>query len=197
MAKLYFYWGAMSSSKSASLLMNVHNYEQQGKRVMLLKPAFDSRNPKGIISSRIGLSHEAYEFNKDTNLQSLVFDYMIYKEIDCIFIDEIHFATRKQIREIVNIVDILGINVICYGLKNSYIDGKIFDTIQELLYQANNIYEIKSTCQWCNSKATHHLYIVNGTVIRDGDEAIIGDIVDGDEKYISCCRKHYYNPPKL
>lgn len=195
MAKLYMYHGVMSSSKSASLLMNVHNYENQGKNIVILKPSKNTRDDKGIVSSRVGISHSAIEINSDDNIIKVIKEIDAAKELDCIFIDEAHMFTVKQIRQLTYIVDNLNINVITYGLKNSYIDGKIFDSIQELLFQANAIYEIKSTCHFCNNKASHHLKQVNGKFIYNGDEIIVGDIV-GEEKYISVCRKCYYSPPQ-
>lgn len=195
MGKLYFYYGTMNSSKSASLLMNVYNYKSQGKGVLLLKPSFDTRNPNGEISSRVGISHKAYEFTDDTDLYRLIWQYMTDTHVDAVFVDEIHFSTKEQIKELAQVVDNLDVNVVCYGLKNSYIDGVVFDSIQELLYQCNNMYEIKSCCEWCNSKSTHHLRIVNGIAVRSGEQNIVGDIASDDiERYISCCRYHYYNP---
>lgn len=192
-SKLYFYYGAMASSKSASLLMNVWNYEQQGKQVILLKPSFDTRSEEGQIQSRVGISHAAIEFTKEDNLLDIICSKLQELHyIDCIFIDEVHFATREQVKQLADVVDRLGINVIAYGLKNSYIDGVIFDSVQELIYQCNSMYEIKSTCQWCNSKATHHVRLVNDVPVRNGEENIVGD-VDGEEKYVSVCRYHYYN----
>lgn len=195
MAKLYFYFGVMSSSKSANLLMNAYNYEQQGKSVLLLKPTFDTRSGEGLIKSRVGLQHKATEFNDNNNLITIVENYRIVNDEtpDCIFVDEIHFATKEHIKQLVNIVDDLGINVICYGLKNSY-TGELFDSIKVLLVEANSVYEIKSSCEFCNSKATHHLRIVNNQIIKGGEQNIVGDIL-GDEKYISVCRKHWYHPP--
>lgn len=193
MAKLYMYHGVMSSSKSASLLMNVHNYESQGKNVIILKPSRNTRDNEGVVSSRVGISHSATEIHSEDNIIEIIKDHHSNKPLDCIFVDEVHMFTVKQIRQLVYIVDNLYINVICYGLKNSYIDGKIFDSVQELLFQANAIYEIKSTCFFCNSKATHHLRQVNGKYVYNGEEIAVGDVV-GEERYVSCCRKHYYNP---
>lgn len=196
MSKLYFYYGVMSSNKSGSLLSNAYTYEKQGKNVLLLKPTFDSRSKEGFIESRSGIPpRKAIEFTKDDDLFTIIRKYQKDNniELDCILIDEIHFATREQIKQLVNVVDKLDLNVITYGLKNSYIDGQIFNSIQELIYQCNNMYEIKSTCHFCNSKATHHLRIVNGDIVRSGEENIVGDVV-GEDKYISVCRKHYYNP---
>ena len=201
MGKLYLYTGCMNSGKSLNLLANVHTYEEQGKNVLLMKPSFDTRSGLGTIDSRIGICHNCFSFDDEENIADVVSDYIKDLEIkgkgtiDCVFIDEAQFMTREQVKQVVKIVDDYEINVICYGLKNSYVDGVIFDSMQELIYQANNIYEIKSSCQWCNSKATHHLRVVDGVPIRDGRQNIVGDVKGGD-RYISCCRKHYYNPPK-
>lgn len=194
MAKLYFYFGAMNSSKSANLLMNVYNYEQQNKNVLLLKPTFDVRSGEGLIKSRVGLQHKATEFNDNNNLITIVENYKIIngETPDCVFVDEVHFATKEHIKQLVSIVDDLEINVICYGLKNSY-TGELFDSIKVLLAEANSVYEIKSSCEFCNSKATHHLRVVDGKIIRGGEQNIVGDI-QGEEKYISVCRKHWYLP---
>lgn len=197
MAKVYFYFGAMSSSKSANLLMNVYNYEQQGKNVLLLKPTFDTRSGEGLIKSRVGLSHVATEFNENNNLVTIVENYKVVNGVkpDCIFVDEVHFATKEHIRQLVTIADDLDVNIICYGLKNSY-TGELFDSIKILLAEANNVYEIKSSCEFCNSKATHHLRVVDGEIVRGGEQNIVGDTI-GEEKYISVCRKHWYNPPNM
>ena len=194
MAKLYFYFGAMNSGKSLSLLSNVYNYEQQNKNVLLLKPTFDVRSGEGLIKSRVGLQHKATEFNDNNNLITIVENYKVVNDEtpDCVFVDEVHFATKEHIKQLVSIVDDLGINVICYGLKNSY-TGELFDSIKVLLAEANSVYEIKSSCEFCNSKATHHLRVVDGKIIRGGEQNIVGDI-QGEEKYISVCRKHWYLP---
>lgn len=195
MAKLYFYFGAMNSGKSLSLLSNVYNYEQQNKNVLLLKPTFDVRSGEGLIKSRVGLQHKATEFNDNNNLITIVENYKVITGAtpDCVFVDEVHFATKEHIKQLVSIVDDLEINVICYGLKNSY-TGELFDSIKVLLVETNSVYEIKSSCEFCNSKATHHLRIVNNQIIKGGEQNIVGDIL-GDEKYISVCRKHWYHPP--
>lgn len=192
MSKIYFYYGAMNCGKSLHLLSNVHNYEQQGKKVLLLKPSSDTRNSKGVISSRVGFSYDAIEFSPDDNLFDIVKN--INEDFDCIFIDEIHFATRKQIRELAFVCDKLDINVMTFGLKNSYISGELFEPIKELLYQANSVMEIKSTCTYCNSKATHNLRILNGKPIYDGEIINCGDTKPTDDYYIPVCRKHYFNP---
>lgn len=196
MSKLYYYYGCMNSGKSASLLLNVHNYEDQGKDILILKPKASTREEEGKVVSRIGLSHKALEFDNNDNLYNIIVKYMneLCIDLDCIFVDEVNFATRKHIKELVDVVDRLNISVICHGLKNSYLDGELFESVKELLYQANSVMEIKSTCTYCNSKATHHLRVVNGNVIRNGEQNIVGDIKDNDEKYISVCRKHYYHP---
>lgn len=194
MSKLYFYFGAMNSSKSASLLMNVHNYESQGKNVLILKPSKNIRDSEGVVSSRVGISHLAIEVSTDKNIVEILEQNNNSKKIDCIFVDEVHMFTVEQIRQLVYIVDKLNINIITYGLKNSYVSGKVFEPIQELLFQANSIYEIKSTCNFCNSKATHNLRVVDSKPVYDGEMINCGDTKPTSDYYIPVCRKHYYNP---
>lgn len=183
----------MNCGKSLHLLSNVHNYEQQGKRVVLLKPMLDTRNHKGEICSRVGISHSAIEFSEYDNLFNII-ERENTSNIDCVFVDEIHFATRDQIKQLVSVCDVLNINVITFGLKNSYADSCIFEGVQELLYHANSIMEIKSTCEMCNSKATHSIRILEGKPVYEGNIINCGDVKKTDDYYLSVCRKHYFNP---
>ena len=68
MAKLYFKYGAMGSSKTAQVLITKFNYEERGMRVFLIKPEIDTRDGADVIRSRIGLSATAVCIPKDANL---------------------------------------------------------------------------------------------------------------------------------
>lgn len=197
MAKLSVYLGAMNSGKSAHLLMNVHNYESNGKKIVIVKPKSATREDAGFVKTRIGLQHECIEVNSEDNVIDTVFKELSFGQsinIDCIFVDEAHFLTREQIVQLTILIDEYEIPVVAYGLKNSYVASCIFEGTQELLYQANNVYEIKSTCELCNSKATHHIREVDGQVIRTGESLIVGDVGEAkSERYMSVCRKCYYD----
>jgi thymidine kinase len=176
--------------------MTIHNYESQGREVLVFKPTTDTRSSKGKIESRIGLSHDCIDIDKDFNIYDYVRKQPINHNISAIICDEIQFVTQKHILELVDVVDKLNINVICYGLKNTYIKGKLFPAIETLLYYADDVTELKSicSCKGCERKSTQNLRIVNGKPVYDGETVQVGDVKEGDSYYMSVCRWHYFNP---
>lgn len=195
MAKLHFKYGCMESSKSANLLMTVHNYESQGKEVILLKPSLDTRSRTGKIESRIGLSHDCIDIDKDTNILDLlnVKSVNSLDTISAIIVDESNFLTKEQVKQLAYICDEYDIPIITYGLKNSYLDGELFEGSAALLYYAEKIEEIKTVCK-CGRKATMNLRILNGKPIYDGNIINCGDTKEAEDYYVPVCRKHYFNP---
>jgi thymidine kinase len=184
----------MNSGKSLQLLAVAHNYEEQGKNVLILKPTTDTRSVKGKIESRVGINHEAIEINKESNLFQIVYKLTADINYECILVDEAQFLTKPQVKDLADIVDLLEIPVIAYGLKNSYVDGELFEGSQALLYYADKIEEIKTVCTFCNKKAIMNLRIVNGKPIYEGDSVHVGDIKNGEDYYIPVCRNHYFQP---
>lgn len=196
MAKLFFKYGAMDSSKTANLLMTVHNYESQEADVLIFKPIDDTRSSRGMVESRVGLSHSCIDILKTDNLKNIyIKESKKNINIQAILIDESQFLTKQQVKQLCNIVDDFNIPVICFGLKNSYIDGELFEGSAALLYYAEKLEEIKNVC-YCGKKATMNLRILNGKPIYNGDIVNCGDTKTGDDYYTSVCRKHYYNPFK-
>lgn len=181
MAKLYFRYGAMGSSKTANALMVDNNYHERGKRALLVKPKADSRDGDYVIRSRMGLEKEGIF------LEELV--EMADEEIrtyDCVIVDEAQFAVKSQIEFLVHIVDELGVPVICYGLRTDF-RRELFEGSMWLLAWADKIEEIKTVC-WCGKAATCNARIgENGTMIRDGEQIVMGS----DDKYTALCRKHH------
>ena len=101
----------------------------------------------------------------------------------------------KHVKQLVKIADELDVPVMCYGLKNSYKDGVLFEGSKALLYYADKLEEIKTGCQFCNRKAIMNLRVVNGKPVYSGEtEIVIGDTKEGEDYYIQTCREHYYNP---
>ncbi len=198
MAKLYFKYGTMDASKSADLLMTAHKYEQQGKNIICMCSSLNTRDEKKYITSRaLAYKHTCFNFSYETNLYEFMQEKTKKEKFDCILIDEAQFLTKEQVFQLTKIVDFLNIPVLCYGLKNSYINGQLFEGSSSLLYYADSIQEIKSVCQFCNSKATMNLRILNGKPIinsETGNTVIIGDILESEDYFISTCRKHYFNP---
>ena len=186
MAKLYFYYSAMNAGKSTTLLQSSHNYRERGMNTLVLTPEIDTRESKGAITSRIGLSSEATNFNGTDDLYQLVERHHQATPIDCVLVDEAQFLTREQVRQLSDIADQLDIPVLTYGLRTDF-QGKLFEGSQQLLAWADNLVEIKTICH-CGRKATMVLRTgSDGQVIKEGAQIKIG----GNELYVSVCRKHF------
>lgn len=179
----------MNAGKSIDLLKTAHNYEEQGKNVVILTSALDTRAEVGKVSSRIGLEADAIPINSHSHPAGLIGNHKPGK-INCVLIDEAQFLIEEQIIEIADIiVDAWNIPVICFGLKTDF-QGKLFEGSKALFENADKLEEIKTVCQYCDKKATFNLRTVNGSPEYDGNQIQIGD-----QEYISVCRKHYYNLP--
>lgn len=195
MAKLYFRYGAMGSSKSSNALMVAFNYEEKGQRILILKPGLDMRDGDRVISSRIGLSREC-ELVEDVIVNNKLSDDRIKnKEFDAIIVDEAQFLTEDEVKVFSDIVDYLGIPVLCYGLRSDF-KGNLFEGSKALLQMADNIEEVKTIC-WCGKKATYTARYNKNGIVREGEQVVLG----ANDKYISLCRKHWkegilFNPEK-
>ena len=188
MAKLYFSYSTMNAGKSTVLLQASHNYGERGMKTMLFTAELDNRSKVGNISSRIGLSEKASTFNNDNNLFSSVQERLNMDKISCVFVDEAQFLTEKQVWELSDVVEILNIPVMCFGLRTDF-QGKLFEGSSSLLAIADELKEIKTICH-CGKKANMVVRVdSNGKVLKEGAQIEIG----GNEKYISLCRKHWKN----
>jgi len=178
MAKLYYRYGAMGSSKTANALMVKYNYEERGQKVLLTKPAIDTRDGNYIIKSRCGLESECILFDEITEKMLLGYS--------CVIVDEAQFLTKEQVNFIIHIVDDLNIPVVCYGLRADF-KGELFEGSASLLAAADTIEEVKTIC-WCGKKATYNArFDSNGKVLKTGIQVVLGS----NDKYIGLCRKHW------
>lgn len=189
MAQLFFIYGTMNSGKSIQLLSTAHSYKEQGKSVLLLTPSTDTRDGVGTISSRIGLSEEAMIIKPDTNLWELEGVNFFFNGYDAILVDEAQFLSKDQITQLAEIVDQLNISVMAYGLKNDF-SNHLFPGSEQLVLLADKLIEMKTTCKWCNKKATMNLRVVDGIPAYEGEQVEVG----GNEDYLSVCRYHYNTP---
>ena len=188
MAQLFFRYGAMNAGKSIEVLKVAHNYEEQGKQVLLMTSSLDTRNGQGQIASRIGLSRKAVALQADTNIYTVVQNQC--PQAACILIDEAQFLTVDQVKQAAAVVDELGIPVMAFGLKTDS-QNHLFAGSEALLIYADKIEEMKTICWFCRKKATMNLRITNGQADYGGEQIQIG----GNESYYPVCRKHYLNPP--
>ena len=179
MAKLYFKYGAMGSSKTANALITKFNYEERGMRVWLIKPSVDTRDGKNTIRSRIGLCAEAEILGENDKISELLEN---KKDVDVIISDECQFFTSKQIDELREIVDFKGIPVMCFGLRTDF-RTQLFEGSKRLFEVADSITEIKTICS-CGRKATVNARIdEKGFVQTEGRQVLLGD----NDKYIAMC----------
>lgn len=191
MAKLYFKYGAMGSSKTAQALMCKFNYEQVGFRVILLKSSLDNRdtqNKEIVVKSRIGLSSPCLTFNKDENLYDLVENICGFGSKFVVIVDEAQFCTREQVNQLKEVS--LHIPVLCYGLLTNF-KTELFEGSKRLVELAESLMEIKSVCK-CGKKATVNARLVDGIAATDGEEVVIG----GNETYQAMCYECYKRAQK-
>lgn len=184
MAKLYFKFGAMGSSKTAQALMTKFNYEEKGNKVWLIKPSTDTRDGEAVLMSRIGLGAVSDVVGPEDNIINRYAD--LPERVDVIICDECQFLTREQIDQLKTIVDDLDVPVLCFGLRTDF-QTKMFPGSQRLLEIADSITEIKSVCK-CGRKATvNGRFDENGKIIIEGDQVYMG----GSESYEGLCYKCY------
>ena len=179
MAKRYFKYGAMGSSKSAQALITQFNYEELGMRVWLLKPSVDTRDGKNIVRSRIGLSREAYVIEPDCDIAA---EYRKGPRYDVIIADEAQFFTPAQIDQLRLLVDEENLPVLCFGLRTDFLTH-FFPGAMRLMELADSITEIKTVCA-CGSKATVNARIdEKGNIVTEGAQVQLG----GNDSYTAMC----------
>lgn len=178
MAKMYFKYGVMGSSKTAQALMQKFNFEERGLNVWLIKPKVDDRDGQNIVKSRVGLSCGAYPIDKDS-INSI--KDLMPMNTDIIICDEAQFLTKYQIDELREITRLFEIPVFCFGLRTDF-TGQLFEGSKRLFEVADTFEEIKAICS-CGNKATMNARIINGKVVTKGPKILIG----GNDKYIGMC----------
>lgn len=189
MAKLRFYHGTMASAKSLRLLTTAYNFEEKGLSFMVLKPACDTRDGEDVISSRVGLKRECITVQQDVNLFKAVDEYNnILKanldKLEWILVDESQFLTEEQVDQLSEIVDEMGIEVMCFGLRTDF-QSHFFKGSKRLMELADEIEEIKSRCSCGRKTSINARFDENGNIVFQGEQIVIG----GNEKYKPLCRK--------
>ena len=184
MAKLYFKYGAMGSSKTAQALITKYNYEENDMKVWLLKPSADTRDGVSILRSRIGLEAEVEIATPDTN----IYDRYVAEHVgkcDAVIVDECQFLTPEQIGQLREIVDDFNVPVMCFGLRTDF-RTHLFPGSLRLMEVADCIEEIKTMCD-CGAKATVNARISDGYIVTEGAQVVLG----GNDCYIAMCHRCY------
>ena len=184
MAKLYFKYGAMGSSKTAQALITKYNYEENDMKVWLIKPSADTRDGVQILRSRIGLAATVEVMTPSADI------YEVYQKTqagkcDAIIVDECQFLTETQIDQLRAIVNDYNVPVMCFGLRTDF-QTKLFPGSRRLMEVADTIQEIKTMCD-CGAKATVNARINDGYIVTEGAQVVLG----GNDSYIAMCHKCY------
>ena len=184
MAKLYFKYGAMGSSKTAQALITKYNYEENDMKVWLLKPSADTRDGVNILRSRVGLEAEVDIATPDVDVYER-FKAAFAGNCDAVIVDECQFLTMEQIDQLRQIVDDFNVPVMCFGLRTDF-RTKLFPGSMRLMELADAIEEIKTICD-CGAKATVNARISDGYIVTEGAQVFLG----GNDAYIAMCHKCY------
>ena len=181
MAKLYFKYGAMGSSKSAQALITKFNYEELGMTVWLIKPGTDTRDGVDVIQSRIGLRETAQVIAPE---EDIIEAYHAAGKHDVIIADEAQFFTPAQIDGLRTLVDEEDLPVLCFGLRTDFLTH-FFPGAQRLMELADSLTEIKTVCA-CGRKATVNARIdEHGHIVTEGSQVLLG----GNDRYVAMCHK--------
>ena len=184
MAKLYFKYGAMGSSKTAQALIAKYNYEENDMKVWLVKPSADTRDGAAVIRSRIGLEAMCEIITPDIDIYARYREGFLGK-CDAVIVDECQFMTMEQIDQLRAIVNDFSVPVMCFGLRTDF-QTKLFPGSLRLMELADSIEEIKTMCD-CGSKATVNARISNGYIVTEGAQVVLG----GNDSYIAMCHCCY------
>ena len=184
MAKLYFKYGAMGSSKTAQALITKYNYEENDMKVWLIKPSADTRDGVQILRSRIGLAAAVEVMSPEMDIYT-VFGNAHVGNCDAVIVDECQFLTEAQIDQLRAIVNDYNVPVMCFGLRTDF-QTKLFPGSRRLMELADCIEEIKTMCD-CGSKATVNARINNGYIVTEGAQVVLG----GNDSYIAMCHRCY------
>jgi thymidine kinase len=188
MPKLYFRYGTVGSAKTLNLLAVAHNYRQQDKRVLLIKPEIDTRFGLSLIKTRAGLEAEADILAPEVGK----INFPRLDNVVCILVDEAQFLDPVAIEQFHSIAHHAspnvgrGIPVICYGLRTDF-RSQLFPAAKRLMELADSIEEIKNVCTFCLHKATFNLKMRDGQPIFSGPPIELGC----EELYLPVCGTCY------
>ena len=186
MAQLYFYYSSMNAGKSTHLLQSSYNYNECDLRTVLYTAKIDDRYAKGKVSSRLGIHADAQLFNADTDLLSEIITLQQDGNIACVLIDEAQFLSKKQVKQLTDIVDDLDIPVLAYGIRTDFL-GQTFTGSAALLSWADKLVELKTICH-CGRKANFVIRLDHtGNAVTGGERFEVG----GNERYQALCRAHF------
>ncbi len=201
MASLVFFSGTMDSGKSTLALQTDHNHAARGLRGLIFVSR--DRAGSGLLSSRLGLAVPALEIDPDADVWQLVVDRMQAGErVDYLICDEAQFYSPDQVDDLARIVDELGIDVYAFGITTDF-RTKLFPGSARLVELADRVevLQVQTLC-WCGARATHNARTVDGLMVTEGEQVVVGDVGEGSREgpagegrhvvaYEVLCRSHH------
>jgi thymidine kinase len=195
--KLKFFYGCMGSGKSLQLLASAYNFQERGIPYVIFKSNIDTRDGEGVIHSRALGDKSCTSISPELDIFELVSkvcqkDDMFFRpRVKWILVDEAQFLTPEQVDQLAAVADVLGINIMCFGLRTDF-QTHLFPGSKRLFEVADDIIEIKSSCS-CDTKTMFNARIDSeGNVVTEGNQVEVG----GDDRYVALCRKCYYERTK-
>tara|TARA_B110000091_G_scaffold213403_1_gene262671 strand:+ start:117 stop:695 length:579 start_codon:yes stop_codon:yes gene_type:complete len=186
MAQLYFYYSSMNAGKSTHLLQSSYNYQERGLATAIYTAKIDDRFAQGKIVSRLGIEADALLFDDSSHLLAEIDKKNQQSKLDCVLIDEAQFLSTEQVKQLTDVVDLLHIPVLAYGIRTDFL-GQTFSGSAALLAWADKLVELKTICH-CGRKANFVIrQDANGAPVKDGQQVEVG----GNERYEPLCRAHF------
>ena len=191
MAELVYYCGTMDSGKSTLALQTAHNHKSRGRSGLIFTNK--DRAGSGVISSRLGLKSDAIEVEPELDIHKFVVEHLSMGDrIDYIICDEAQFYQPEQIDGLAKIVDGLGIDVYAFGILADF-RTRLFPGSARLVELADrvNALQVEALC-WCGSRATHNARTINGVMVTEGEQVVVGDVGLSEKvAYEVLCRRHH------
>ncbi len=195
MAELVFFTGTMDCGKSTLALQMDHNHAARGRSGLIFSQ--HDRGGQSMLSSRLGLSHDAIEVGEDLDFWELVVDQRTHgRRVDYLICDEAQFYTPAQVEQLARLVDEMGVDVFAFGITADF-RAQLFPGSQRLIELADRmqVLQVEALC-WCGARATHNARVVDGQMVVEGEQVVVGDVADAEGaaplvEYEVLCRRHY------
>jgi thymidine kinase len=196
-AELQFFTGTMDSGKSTLALQTNHNHAARGRVGRIFTT--NDRAGEALVSSRLGLTHEALEVDARFDFWRYVVDQLTHgARIDYLICDEAQFYTGAQVDALAKVVDELQIDVFAFGILTDF-RTHLFEGSRRLVELADRMHvlQVEALC-WCGRRATHNARSVDGEMVTEGEVIVVGDVEnetpehpEGEVVYEVLCRAHH------
>jgi thymidine kinase len=191
MAELVFFSGTMDCGKSTLALQLDHNNAARGRGGVLYSR--DDRAGTDMLSSRLGLVHPAVEVTDGTDFWDDVVQRRVRGErVDYLICDEAQFYTPRQIEQLAQLVDEMGVDVYAFGITSDF-RTRLFPGSERLIELADRVevLQVQTLC-WCGARATHNARTVGGQMVVEGEQVVVGDTdATAPVAYEVLCRRHH------